>query len=176
MWGGFSQQQEYGRYTFSCAAWEHRRSMRFFVLFSCPHIMTELSCHLQLHPSTSPDPPPVGPTALRSPGPHHDGVENSKVLPRVHDFSAAAAAAAMAAAAAAAAAGSHRRLHLHSSRMLITYVLLCRPYRRYGHMVNLKPRSFGPARLIFTLVHPLAAHFGNSTRSASAWSAPRPSL
>ena len=61
---GFSQQQEYGRYTFSCAAWEHRRSMRFFVLFSCPHIMTELSCHLQLDPSTLPDTPPVGPTAL----------------------------------------------------------------------------------------------------------------
>ena len=63
---GFSQQQEYGRYTFSCAAWKHRHSMRFFVLFSCPHIMTELSCHLQLDPSTFPDTPPVGPTALLS--------------------------------------------------------------------------------------------------------------
>ena len=47
--------------------------------------------------------------------------------------------------------------------MLVTYVLLCRPCRRYGHIVNLKPRSFGPVRLIFTLVHPLAARFGNST-------------
>ena len=58
------------------------------------------------------------------PGPHHGGIKSSIALPRVHDFSAAAAAATMAAAAAAAAAGSHRRLHLHSSRMLITYVHL----------------------------------------------------
>ena len=36
----------------------------FSMLFSCLHIMSELSCHyLQLHLSTSPDTPPVGPRA-----------------------------------------------------------------------------------------------------------------
>ena len=64
---------------------------------------------------------------------------------------------------AAPAATDHHRLHLHSSHMPITSMLLCRSYRRYGHMGNLKTRSFGPRGLIFTLVHPLAAHFGNST-------------
>ena len=97
---------------------------------------------------------------------HHDGVKVGRGTPRRDRVTCAAAAAAAAMAAAAAAAGSHRRLNLHSLRMPITYVLLCRPYRGYGHMVNLKPRSFGPARLIFTLVHPLAAHFGNSTHRA----------
>ena len=70
------------------------------------------------------------------PGPHLNGIgavicTYSCNAFTIHDLNcrhAAAAAAAMAAAAAA--AGSHRRLHLYSSHMLITSVLLCRPYRR----------------------------------------------
>ena len=96
---------------------------------------------------------------------HHDDVGAIFCTERVHDFSCRAAAAAMAAAAAA--RGSHRRLHLHSSHMLVTYMLLCRPHTHYGRMVNLKPRFFGPGRLIFALAYPFAAPFGNSTQGVN---------
>ena len=50
---------------FSCVASVQPRLVWFFTWISCLHIITELSYQLQLHLSTSPDTPPVGPTALR---------------------------------------------------------------------------------------------------------------